>query len=192
MLVERSRLLGLDIYNLQTGDKVGHVGQDIIDPYKLKIAAFTVEKAGISPAVLLSQDIRECSDQGIVVNGASDIVSPEGMPRLQEVIDYDFKLFKIRVYDDQKNYLGQVVNYTVASDNFDIMQIIVQPSLFSRGHGGRLRIHREQVIEIDNRRIIVKAPTKMQRIQASPLNIDARTFDPAVDNPFRKRPAGAN
>ncbi len=192
MLVERSRLLGFDIYNLQTGEKVGRVGQDIIDPYKLKIAAVTVEKAGISPAVLLSQDVRECSNQGIVVNDASDIVSPEGMPRLQKVIDYDFKLFKVKVYDDQKNYLGRVVDYTVAPDSFDIMQIIVQPALFSTGHGGRLRIHREQVIEINNNKIIVEAPTKLQRVEASPLNINAHAFDPAVDNPFRKRPEGAN
>ncbi len=192
MLVERSRLLGLDIYSLQTGEKVGHVGQDIIDPYNLKIAAVTVEKTNIKSAVLLSQDVRECSDEGLVVNDASDIVSSDGMPRLCKVMDYNFKLFKVKVYDDHGHYLGRVIDYTLAPDSFDIIQIVVKPAALSMERGGRLRIHREQVIEINNKKIIVEAPTKMQRIEASPLNINAHTFDPAVDNPFRKRPEGAN
>jgi sporulation protein YlmC with PRC-barrel domain len=119
MLITIQNMLGAPVMSLQTGQPLATLDGVIIDPHNLKIVAFYVSGPLVefSPAVLFSEDIREFGEMGAIVDSSDNILSPEGMVRLGEVIDYGFTLEGIWVVDDHKHKLGKVENYTLNPEN---------------------------------------------------------------------------
>ena len=68
-----------------------------------------------------------------------------------------------------------------------IRQLYVKPTLLQRFLVANVVINRQQIIKIEPKRIIVKAPTVQQK-QASPSSEGSHFLDPKLDNPFRKKP----
>ena len=80
--------------SLQTGQPLCKLASPIINPYDLRIVAFYVDgpRLDFSPAVVFTEDIREFGPMGAIVDSVDNIMSPEGMVRLNEVISYNFTL----------------------------------------------------------------------------------------------------
>ena len=174
--------------SLQTGQPLGWLAEPIINPHNLRIVAFYVNgpRLDFSPAVIFSEDIREFGRVGAIVDSADNIMSPEGMVRLSEIINYNFRLQHILVVDDQGHKLGRVDNYVVDVMNFEVRQLYVKPSWWKSFAMTDLIIHRNQIIQIEPDRITVKAPTVKEK---QPLVDDARrVLNPEFDNPFRHKP----
>jgi sporulation protein YlmC with PRC-barrel domain len=194
MLLTIKNMLGAPVMSLQTGQPLAKLGTPIINPHNLKIVAFYVSGSMVdfSPAVLFSEDIREFGEMGAIVDSSDNILSPEGMVRLNEVISYGFVLSGVHVVDEQNHKLGRVENYTLNPDDFMIQQLYLKPTIMKSLSVAHLTVGRDQIVAIDNDKITVKTPTVREKTAEkvkTPTNPDAVPFD----NPFRKpKPATEN
>lgn len=168
MLILKERLTDVPILSLQTGAKLATTSQPIIDPRELTIVAFYCQGPllDFNPAILHIDDIREFSTLGFIVDSADVIMPPDGLVRLQQVINFNFVLTDKLVVDDTGHKIGKVANYIVDSNSFYIQQIIVQPQIWKAWNTAEIRISRQQIIEITDKQIIVKAPTVPKTVPA--------------------------
>ncbi len=181
------------VMSLQTGQQLATIGDPIVNPRNLKIVAFYVSGPLVdyTPAVLFTEDIREFGDIGVIVDSAENIMSPEGMVRLGEVISYNFTLDGIQVYDDRKRKLGRVENYTLDPEIFDVQQLYLKPTLMQSLSISSLTVNRSQIIDVSNDRIVVKTPTVKDKADNKIISITDQSIP--FDNPFRKpKPVSEN
>ena len=186
MLLTIKNMLGAPIMSLQTGQPLAKLGMPIINPHNLKIVAFYVSgpMVGFTPAVLFSEDIREFGDVGAIVDSSDNIMPPEGMPRLNEVISYNFALDGIHVIDEQNHRLGRVENYTLNPNDFFIQQLYLKPTLMKSLSVANLTVSRDQIVAIDNQKITVRTPTVRENVVKK---IPVAPPSPGnFENPFRK------
>lgn len=191
MLIAVERLLNAPIMSIQTGQPLGRIVKPIINPFNLKIVAFFVEgpRIDFKPAVMFSEDVREFGSMGAIVDSFDNILSPEGMVRLNEVIEYGFNLKGVKVVDDNGRKLGKVENFNIDPADFRIMQLEVKPTFMQSLKVASFNIYRSQVVEVNNRVIVVKSPDI--RVENTINNSNKRqVLSPEFDNPFRKPATG--
>lgn len=181
MLVLSERLLSLPIVSIQTGSRLGNIASAIIDPRQLKIVAFRCEgpMIDIEPAILHTEDIREVSDMGLIVDSADDIMPLDDLVRLKEVIDFNFELENKLVVEENGRKVGRVNSYSVEVTTFYIIKLHVKPTFFGAIKTAERIIDRSQIVEITPQKIVVKTPAVKDEkpVAAKPI---------PVDNPFRK------
>jgi uncharacterized protein YrrD len=187
MLVSIKSMIGAPVMSLQTGRRLATVGEPIINPHNLKIMAFYVHGPLVDydPAVLFADDIRELGKLGAIVDSADNIMSPDGLVRLEKILAYNFSFTGIKVFDDHKRKLGAVESYAFDSKSFMVQLIMVQPVLSMRLSIASLSIKRQQIIELDNQKMIVRAPSEKVQ-QSKPVAEIAGPGGLAFENPFRK------
>lgn len=172
--------------SLQTGAQVGIATRHIIDPRRLNIVAFYCEGPliGFEPAILYASDIREFSNIGFIVDSADNIMPPDDLVRLKEILDYKFELEGKQVIEEGGHKLGRVGGYTVDSESFYIVKLHVRPTLLQSLGQAELLIDRNQISEINDKHIVVR--------KASVRDDQRKRFAsmPIMDNPFRKAPGG--
>lgn len=177
MLVLHKKLENVPIMSLQNGSQLGLAQDPIIDPRKLQIVAYHANGPRIHRAsVIHTADIREFGPLGFIVNNADSIMDlDEDLVRLQEVINFHFTLLGKQVVDENKHKLGKVVEYTVDLESFLIQKIHVGQSLLKNITSSNLIINRTQVVELNDKFIMVRSGS---------------THDPVglmqAMNPFRK------
>ena len=183
MFVLSTRLLKVPVMSIQTGSPIAYTVEPIIDPRKLHIVAFYCEGSKLTEGanILHTNDIREVSDIGFIVNGSDDIMDGDGLVRLQEIIDYNFELLGIPIYQDQGGKLGTVSDYIVETESFFISKLHVRRPLLKSFSTSELIIDRAQIIEVTNKRIVVKSAV-VKEDQATEATSQQITFN----NPFRK------
>lgn len=179
----RDRLLNMPLMSLQTGTEVGRTVSTVIDPRNLSVVAFYCEGPGINfhPALLHTGDIREYAGIGLIIDSADIIMPTDDLVRLKEILSYNFKLEDKLVVDDHGHKVGKVINYTTDTLNYLIVKLQVSPPFFQSFSSAEVIIDRSQIISINDKKIIVKAPTIKE--QAKHSSVQHRTV---VDNPFRK------
>lgn len=179
MLLLNDRILTMPVVGLQTGRKLASLSSSIVDPRQLHVVAFYCDgpNLDVDPAVLYTDDIREVSSLGMIVDGADNIMSPDDLVRLQEVIGFNFKLEGMKVIDESGQKLGKVVNFSVETNTFFIIKIHVQPGLLQALHTIEHIIDRSQIVEINDKTIVVKSADVKE---GSRVRV-------AIDNPFKSR-----
>lgn len=187
MLVYNSRLIGTPILSIQAGGKIANIASSIVDPDKLKIVAFRLEGPIINSTneILAPSSIREYSQMGIVIDDADELVSAEDIVRIKNVLAYNFDLIGLKVETKKGVKLGQVINFTVTIDDFVIQQIVVKRPLSKRFIDPELTIHRREVVEITNQKVIIKDEKKTAKAHSS-----KEDFVPNFVNPFRNQEPG--
>lgn len=193
MLMSIRRLIGANVVSLRTGGVVSELDEPIIDPYHLKVVAFYVDgsDAGDEDAtVLYTDDIRMFQSDGAVVNDRDDILTLDGLPRLQKIISYGFNLDDIKVVDTSGHRLGKVSDYIIELTNFNIEQLYVKPRFFESFNTTSLIIGRQQIVKVEPDKITVEAPTVPKKQTA--LDDAKRVINQNYENPFRKKPAGVS
>jgi uncharacterized protein YrrD len=184
MFVLSHRLVGVPLLSLQTGGQIAETGQPIIDPRQLHIVAFYCEGPTLDshPAVLHTEDIREASDIGIIIDDSDKLMAPDGLVRLQEVINFAFQLPGLPVVTEHGQKLGTVGDYAVDTVSFLIHKIHVKRPLLRSLSTAELVIDRTQIIEVTNKHIIVKSAV----VEADEMATQtARVMPTALANPFR-------
>lgn len=165
MLIPIDRLLNRPVMSLQTGGELARTSELIIDPRQLTIAAIYVvgKLLDHSPSILHTADIRELGPLGCIVNDSSALMPPDDLVRLQEIIDFDFRLIGIRVEDEDGRKLGKVQSATFEPTTYTIQQIITEQSWLQSIMESSHVIHRSQIIAVTNQKIVVhSAETKDQ------------------------------
>ena len=182
MLVAASRLIGTPVLSVQSSGPIGTIGSPIIDPDTLKILAFHIDGplTRRGPNILDTKSIREYSSYGCVIDSIEELVEPDDIIRVSEVLSLNFNLTGLRVETKKGSKLGHVSDYTVTSEDFIIQQIIVKRPLIKSFTDPELTISKKEIVEIDDYKIIVKDEEKT--LKARSENED---FIPNFVNPFR-------
>lgn len=181
MLILQNRLVDVPIMSLQTGTKLGVTRKPIIDPRRLIIVAFYCEGPQIkfSPAILHIEDIRENSELGFIVDSSENIMPPDDLVRLKEVLDFKFDLVGKQVEQTNGHKLGKVVSYSIDSGSFYIMKLHIKPTWLQSLTAAELIVDRSQIKKVTDAKIIVSDPTIQDE---KPIRLRAH-----MDNPFRKQ-----
>lgn len=172
MLQLSSSLINRPVMSLRTGELVAMTSSAIINPKNLKIEGFfCVDKVEKRQPILLTQDIRDVIPQGFVINDYEALSDEEDLVRLQEILGLDFNLVGKPVITVNKERLGKVDDYSAESQTFFIQKIYVAQPLFKSLKSSQLGIDRNQIVEINNKQIIVKdliQPTKVPATFGAP------------------------
>ena len=183
MLVTSSRLLGAPILSVQAGGPIGQISDFVIDPDGLKIIAFRLSGRSIpkSANILDVSSIREYSTYGLVIDSDEELISPNDVIKIQDVINLNFKLINLKVESKKGSKIGRVSDFSVTDNDFIIQQIIVKRPALKSLIDPELTISRNEIVEVTDYKIIVKDEEKVLKARA-----EKEDFVPNFVNPFRK------
>lgn len=188
MLVYASKLIGAPILSMQAGGAIGHVTEPIVDPDTLKIIAFRLGGGPIprSGANLLDvSSIREYSNFGIVIDSVDELVSPDDVIKIAKILELNFSLIDLKVETKKGSKLGKILDYTLTPDDFTIQQLIVKRPAIKSFIDPELTIHRREIVEITDYKVVVKDEEKVLKKKA-----EKEDFVPNFVNPFREKQPG--
>lgn len=149
------------IVSLRTGGVIAHTVSAIINPNNLKIEGFYCsDSIHGGTLILLEQDIRDNIPQGLVVNDYDVLSEKEDLIRLKEIIDLNFDLMGKPVIAETKVKIGKVNDFAVDDVTLYVQKIYVSQNMLRNFNTGQLAVDRDQIIEITNKKIIIKEPLK--------------------------------
>ena len=188
MLITTSKLIGTPILSMQAGGSIGRVSECIIDPDTLKIIAFRAEGGPIPRTganLLTTSSIREYSNFGMVIDSADEFIDSEDVVKISKILALNFNLIGLKVESKKGSKLGKVMDYTVTSDDFVVQQLIVHRPALKSFIDPELTIHRKEIVEITDYKVIVKDEEKTIKKKA-----ETEDFVPNFVNPFREQQPG--
>lgn len=157
MLKLSNNLLNIPVMSLRTGGKVATAIRPLINPNNLKIEGWFCEDSfSKETLILLARDVRDFVPQGLAVNDHEDLTNPEELVRLKDIIELNFELTGKPVVTDHKRKLGKVNEYAIETSSFVIQKLYVTRPVYRSLTDGQLSIDRSQIIEITNRRVLVR------------------------------------
>lgn len=179
MLFPSDRLINVPVMGLQTGSELARTKSALIDPSNLKILAYELSGHRLEqqPSLLLTEDIREISDLGIIIDSSDEFISVDDVIKIQEVYALHFSLFDKVVKDENNNKLGKVIDYSMEPNSFIVKQLIVKRPLLKSFSDTQLIIDRTQIIEVNDTTIIIKHDEREP--------VPAQRATKAFANPFR-------
>lgn len=169
MLVLRNSIIDRPVMSLRTGRQVATAVAEIINPNNLKIEGFycidSIDKK--KRLVLLYQDIRDVLPAGLIIDDHEVLSEPDELIRLQKTMELEFELLGKTVVSENKKRLGKVSDYALEPQSMLVKKIYVAQSLIKNFTGGTLSIDRTQIIEITNKKIVVKDPLQPVKSKTS-------------------------
>ena len=172
MILLSASLLNRPVISLRTGGQVATIEAAIINPNNLKIEGFYCQDHFSKKSlILLTQDIRDVLDEGFVINDYDVLAEQSDLVRLKSIIATKFELLGKTVETTTKHKVGKVSDYAADNQSFYIQKLYVGQSLLKSLSSGQLSVDRTQIVEITNRRIIIKElldPIKSTGIATAP------------------------
>ena len=156
MLRLQSQLWGKPIISLQTGRKIGELGEPIINPTQLQVAAFYCDAFyNDTISVLYPEDIREINPLGIFVDDQSKLMELDDLVRLEEFIRINYTPLG-KIVANKRRKIGKVNDYAIEDEFFQIQKLYVAVSVLRNLQSGARIIDRNQIAEIQDKKIIIK------------------------------------
>ncbi len=146
-----------DVLSLRTGRPVGHAFSPVINPNNLKIEGWYATKVGNKdPMVLPTGQIRDLIAKGLVVDDHDSITHPDDLVRMKKILEINYELIGKPIVTESKKKLGKVQDYSVDDQSMYIQKLYVTQNILRGINKSQLLIDRDQVIEITDKKIIVK------------------------------------
>jgi uncharacterized protein YrrD len=165
MLILSKAIMQQGVLSLRTGGVIATAESPIFNPDNLKVEGFEcIDSFSKQQLILLSQDIRDHIKQGFVVDDHDVLVEENELIRLKDVIALNFQLLNKTVATKDKK-LGKVLDYSVDSETLYVKKLYVGQSLLKNISHGQLSIDRNQIIEITDKKIIVKDPLQLTPVK---------------------------
>ena len=143
--------------SLRTGAPIATTTSPIINPNNLKIEAFyCADKFSKDVLVLLAQDVRDVIANGLVVNDHDVLSDPKDLIRLKKIIEIDFNLQGKSVQTESGHKVGKVADFAADTNTLYVQKLYVSQSLIKSIKSTQLSIDRTQIIEITDRKIVIK------------------------------------
>ncbi|MBQ2695648.1 hypothetical protein IJG04_03395 [Candidatus Saccharibacteria bacterium] len=183
MLVYASKMLGTPILSMQSASQIATISNFVVDPDSLQVVAFIVSGPLVNRSnanILSTQSIREYSQYGMVIDSIDELAEPNEIIKISEILALNFSLSGLKVETKKGSHLGKVSDFTLTSDDFTVQQIIVKRPTLKSFIDPELTIHRKEIVEITDYKIIVKDEEKTIRARA-----EKEDFIPNFVNPFR-------
>lgn len=153
--------------SLRIGAPIATADTPIINPNNLKIEGFyCTDKFSSEQLILLAQDIRDIIPQGLVVNDHDVLSTPKELVRLKPILDLEFDLIGKLVQTESKHKLGKVADFAVEDQSYFVQKLYIAQSLIKSIRSTQLSIDRTQILEITDKRIIVKDLENQGRVKA--------------------------
>lgn len=182
MLVTSSRFIGTTVLSVQAGGPIASVSDIIVDPDNLKIIGLKLSGPLVRGANILDiNSVREYSEYGMVIDGIDELVAPGDVIKIEKVLSLNFNLIGLKVETKKHTKLGHIIDYTLDPNAFIVRQIIVKRPLIKSFVDPELTISRNEIIEVNDYKIIVKDEEKTLKSRA-----EHEDFIPNFVNPFRK------
>lgn len=181
MILLGSVLNSASIFSIQTSGEVARAVNPVVNPADLRILAYEISSPLISekPRVMLLSDVRELSNLGFIVDDIDQFVDPQEILKLKDIYDLHFTLIGKTVIDEKHHKLGKIIDYTIDTDQFLIIQLTVKRPLFKSFNDTELLIHRSQITEVNNDSIVVHSEIETPEPEL-------REVVGSYVNPFRK------
>jgi uncharacterized protein YrrD len=184
MLILGSRIANTAVMSLQTGTRIGTAIRPVIDPATLKIFAYEIEGPLLDehPSFLRTVDIREMGAVGMIVDSSDEFIGLDDVIKLHELYDLHFPMLGMVVIDDTGHKLGKVEDYTIETGDFVIQQMSIKRGVIRGITDTGLLVHRSQIVEINDKNIVVKSARKEETAAPKAAILD-------YVNPFRETTA---
>ena len=185
MLIDSSQLINYPVLSLHMAGMIAKTNEIIVDPNDLKIIAFRLygpEVRKKSGEYLRTENIREFSGLGMVVDSDDDFVNPDDVIKLSEVLDLNFSLVGKKVVSKNGSNLGRVDGFVVNTDGFYVHQLKVKRPLIKSFVDPELLVPKKEIYKITDTKIIVKDEESKIRKKAT-----TEDFVPNFVNPFREQ-----
>ena len=141
MLQLSATIANKPLLSLRTGRPVAVAVGPILNPNNLKIEGFycrdTFSKKEL---ILLSQDIRELSPGGFIINDHEALSDPDDLIRLKEILKLRYSLVGKSVITESGQRIGKVVDYAFNDGLMFIIKLYVGQSIFRSLSDGQLSI----------------------------------------------------
>lgn len=152
--------LPTEVLSLRMGGPIAVVKSPIINPNNLHIDGWRViDNRSGSELILLSKDVREIIDKGLIVNDHEVLSPAKDLIRLKDILQINFLLTGIKVQSVSKQGYGKVMDFAFDSTSFYIQKIYSGQPILKSLSGNSLSIDRNQIIEITPNKIIIDDPT---------------------------------
>jgi uncharacterized protein YrrD len=179
MLLLGSRLIGTPVMSLQTGTSLAETKAALIDPSNLKLVAYELDGPMLAERPYLRiADVRELSGIGMIVDSSDEFIGEDDVIAIKKLKDLGFVLNGMTVVDEQKHKLGKIEDYSIDTDSFIVQQLTVKRGVIKSLTDTALLVHRSQIIEINDRNIVVKTTAKKLQAVEPPTKL-------SYVNPFR-------
>ncbi len=157
--------------SLRTGAPVAVTDGIVVNPNNLKIEGFyCADKFSAEQLILLAQDVRDIVPRGLVVNDHDVLTPPTELIRLKPVLDIQFELLGKSVQTESGHKVGKIADFATDDKTLYIQKLYVSQSLIKSLKSTQLSIDRTQIIEITDRRIIIK---DLENTNRSPITATA-------------------
>lgn len=183
MIITSSSLANYPVLSLRSGQKIATISEIILNPYNLKVLAFRLagrELDNPKDSFLLTEDIREFSSMGIIINDSEEIVASSDVIRLAKTLELNFNLVGLPVFDNRRRKVGKVTDFTLEIGQMLVYQLIVKRPFFKDFLDPELTIHRSQILEVSQTQITIKSSTNELR------TLERQTAIDNFVNPFRQ------
>jgi len=162
MLILLDQIINTPLRSLQTGMEVGTLLAPIINEKTFKIIAWQVETPEPSPApvVIHSEDLREFSPIGIIIDDEEKIMDATSLVRLQKIIQRGFDFHQLPVFSESGEGLGRIEEIAFDPEDFSIVQFFLTPALKTRLLSSTLIINKRQVVKLTKDKMIVRDNSK--------------------------------
>ena len=184
MLIDQSSLIRCPVLSVHVGQAIAETTFPVIDPNDLKIIAFELAGGVVGGDVgdiLRTESIREFGNLGLIVDSEDVFVNRMDVIKIDETMALEFRLVGLKVVTKKGTKLGKVVSFTVDSQTFEIMQIIVKRPTLKSFIDPELVISRNEIIEVDDYTVTVKDEEAKIRKRAT-----KEDFVPNFVNPFKQ------
>ena len=187
MLVYNSKLIGTPVLSVQTSGPIAEISGPIIDPDNLKVIAFRLTGPIINATnqILDATSIREYSSLGIIIDNNDELVGPEDVIKIKNTLELNFNLVGLKVETKKGTKLGHITDFTLTPEDLVIQQIIVKRPTIKSFMDPELTIHRSEIVEITDYKVVVRDEEKVIKARAA-----KEDFVPNFVNPFRTHEPG--
>lgn len=151
MFIEAKKLIGLPVAAEESQSKIGQISQIVIDPENGRILGFLVKTGGsaswriFAPTLALSiVDIKEWDPNGLVTESVDNLVNPNEIIRLKDVLDKNIDFLKMSAKTEAGKSLGQIEDLLIDTDTETIAKYYLKDLL------GKSRVlPAEKIIKVD-------------------------------------------
>lgn len=161
-----SHIIGKKILSFHSGKAVGVVTKIYINHDTLKIELLQVSNDKVK-SFLLTNDIKSISYIFISVNSEDDLALEDELIRYNQLIKDNFNLAGLKVFNQDKKYLGKIKDYTIDYVEFKLSKIHLKAPLLKRILNQSLIIDRSQIIKVKKDRVIVKSARIKSKVKTS-------------------------
>ena len=156
MLRLSATIIDRPIISLRSGGPLGMALDPIINPHNLKILGWWVDERGHpEKRVLLIEDIRRMTDDGLMVDSEESLVLPEELVRLKEILATNWALMGKQV-KTKRQKLGKVTDYSYNDGMFVQKLYVGVPIVKMLSSTNTLLIDRTQIVEVTDHYIMVR------------------------------------